>query len=38
MPALADSRHIMSLRANLSWNFLGQLIAKVHLLFLNIDF
>ena len=23
MPALADSRHIMSLRANLSWIFLG---------------
>ena len=29
MPPLADSRQIMSLRANLSWNFLGQVIAKV---------
>ena len=38
MPALADSSQIMSLRANLSWNFLGQLIAKVSLLFFHIVF
>jgi len=38
MPALADSRQIMSLRANLSWNFLGQVIAKVSLLIFHIVF
>lgn len=38
MPSLADSRQIMSLRANLSWNFLGQLIAKVSLLIFHIVF
>ena len=38
MPALADSRQIMSLRTNLSWIFLGQLIAKVSLLFFHIIF
>ena len=38
MPALADSHQIMSLRANLSWNFFGQLIAKVSLLFFHIVF
>ena len=38
MPSLADSRQIMSLRANLSWNFLGQVIAKVSLLIFHIVF
>ena len=38
MPVLADSRQIMSLRANLSWNFLGQVIAKVSLLIFHIVF
>ena len=38
MLALADSRKIMSLRANLSWNFLGQVIAKVSLLVFHIVF
>ena len=38
MPALADPNPILSLRANLSWNFVGQLIAKASLLLFHIVF
>ncbi len=38
MPALVDPNPILSLRANLSWNFVGQLIAKASLLLFHIVF
>ena len=38
MSALTDSRQIRSLRTNLSWNFVGQVVAKTSLLIFHIVF
>ena len=38
MSALTDSRQIRSLRTNLSWNFAGQVVAKISLLIFHIVF
>ena len=38
MPSLADSRQISIFRRNLSWNFVGQVVAKASLLLFHIIF
>ena len=38
MPASSESRIIYPLRKNLSWNFAGQILAKLSLLFFHILF